>query len=61
MMCHNLHISPSPEWQVQPQLGVEERVVTVEEKVKTVEEGVVTTEKTTEKTTRIYITTTIVK
>ena len=33
-----LHISPSPEWQVQPQLGVEERVKTVEETPKTVEE-----------------------
>ena len=25
-----LHISPSPGWQVQPQLGVEEKVVTTE-------------------------------
>ena len=36
-----LHISPSPEWQVQPQLGSEEGVTTTEK----------TTERTTEKTT----------
>ena len=40
-----LHISPSPEWQVQPQLGVEERVVTTEK----------TTEKSTEKSTEAII------
>ena len=34
-----LHISPSREWQVQPHLGVEERVKTVEETPKTVEES----------------------
>jgi hypothetical protein len=37
MIIQSCLISPSPEWQVQPQLGVEERVVT--------------TEKTTEKST----------
>ena len=40
-----LHISPSPEWQVQPQLGVEERVKTVEETPKTVEESGKTADK----------------
>lgn len=40
-----LHISPSPEWQVQPQPGVEERVVTTEK----------TTEKSTEKSTEAII------
>ena len=40
-----LHISPTSEWQVQPQLGVEERVVTTKK----------TTEKTTEKSTEAII------
>jgi fido (protein-threonine AMPylation protein) len=40
-----LHISPTSEWQVQPQLGVEERVKTVEETPKTVEESGKTADK----------------
>ena len=36
-----LHISPSPEWQVQPQLGVEKRVVTTEKTTESIAENIV--------------------